>query len=314
MNKYNHNNKNTTKAPKPTTLVVSAEENGQELLTFLLAKLKNKSRNNVKSLLSFKAVSIDGRVTAQFNTPLVAGQTVAVATSPQNAIEDNSLPFSIIYEDESIIVIDKPHGLLSIATDKEKNNTAYRIANDYVKRTNPSGRVHIVHRLDRDTSGVLLLAKNEDIKQLLQDNWETATITRGYIAVVEGIPEQKKGTVHTWLKETATHFVYSSDDKSYGQEAITEYEVLRSNQEYSLLRINIKTGRKNQIRVHMKDIGNPIIGDKKYGGTKNPIKRLGLHSNLLELKNPQTGEIMRFEAKAPKGFYSCTSQRENTQT
>lgn len=206
----------------------------------------------------------------------------------------------ILYEDKEIIVINKPAKKLTIATDKEQNRTLYHEVREYIKKQNPKNKVFIVHRLDKDTSGVILFAKNEKLKKLLQDNWDYLTVKREYIAVVEGKPKHKKDIIKSYLAESKTLQVYSTDNPKKGKLAITEFEVIASNKSYSKLKINIKTGRKNQIRVHMSDIGCPIVGDKKYKSKTNPLNRLGLHASTLEIKHPITKKIMRFDAKVPK--------------
>lgn len=188
----------------------------------------------------------------------------------------------IIYEDKEFLVVNKPSGLLTISTDKEVFRTIYHEAREYVKKQNPKNKIFIVHRLDRDTSGVVVFVKNEKLKHLLQDNWEKAT-KREYIAIVCGCVKDKSGTLKSYLKEDRTFRVYSTNDKS-GALAITHYEVLESTKAYSLLRIKIDTGKKNQIRVQLSDFGHPIVGDKKYGSSKNPMGRMGLHAYSLELK------------------------------
>ena len=206
----------------------------------------------------------------------------------------------IIYEDKELLVINKPAKKLTIATTKEQNRTLYHEAREYIKKQNPRNKIFIVHRLDKDTSGVILLAKNEKIKKLLQDNWDYLCINREYNAIVEGKPEKKHDIIKSYLLENKTLQVYSTNDSRKGKLAITEYEIMASNKSYSLLKINIKTGRKNQIRVHMSDIGCPIVGDKKYKAITNPLNRLGLHAKVLEIKHPVTKKIMKFEAKLPK--------------
>jgi 23S rRNA pseudouridine1911/1915/1917 synthase len=208
--------------------------------------------------------------------------------------------FNIIYEDNNIIVIDKPAGMLSVSTDKQSEQTAYRLVNDYL--SNKRQRVWIVHRLDRDTSGVMLFAKSERVKLTLQDNWDSMAIKRNYTAVVEGrvkIPERR---ITSWLKQTKTLLVYSSNRENDGKYAVTNYRVLKTAKNFSLLEITLETGRKNQIRVHMKDIGHPITGDKKYGAVKNPLHRIGLHASVLMIKHPVSGEEMKFEADVPDCF------------
>lgn len=210
----------------------------------------------------------------------------------------------IIYEDKDIIVVNKEHHLLTISNEKEKEHTLYHEVSDYLKKKNPKNKVFIIHRLDKDTSGVILFAKNQNIKRLYQDNWNNLVKKRGYIAIVEGVVKEKKGTIKSYLVENSTQLVYTTKDTKLGKLAITNYEVIQNNKEYSLVNIEIITGRKNQIRVHMKEFGHPIIGDKKYDSRKNPIRRLGLHANILIIENPITKKDMEFNAKIPKQFNS----------
>lgn len=296
------------KGQKPDTELISDVES--ELLPFLLDRLKGKSRNNVKSLLTHKEVVVNGKIVTRHDHRLYVGSKVTIRGQARGGAKNiPSKMLDIIYEDNEIIVIDKPAGLLSIATEREKENTAYRMLMEYVKSDDPNARVYIVHRLDRDTSGVLLIAKNEQIKHALQDNWNDNVIKRGYICVVEGMPKEKDGAIRSWLLETKTHLMYSSKTHGDGLEAITSYKVIEAGEKYALLDINLETGRKNQIRVHMKDMGNSIAGDKKYGAKTNPLRRLCLHANLLELTHPVTGAHLRFEAKLPKGFSSLIKEK-----
>lgn len=229
------------------------------------------------------------------------GQTVVVSLKADRSPAKNPL-LSIIYEDDEIIAINKPAGLLSIATDKETELTAYHILMDYEREKNIKNRVYIVHRLDRDTSGVLIIAKNEKMKLLLQDNWGDIVKERGYVAVVEGKLKEKSGTLKSWLKETKTHLIYSSNKPGDGLEAITNYQVLSEGENYSLISVDLETGRKNQIRVQLQDIGHSIAGDKKYSAETNPLKRLCLHANKLAFVHPTTKELMTFETPVPKEF------------
>ena len=263
------------------------------LLEFLLGTV-NKSRNSVKSILKNKAVRVDGTPVTQFDYRLRVGQTVSISGSKSVS---NSI---ILYEDAEIIVVNKPCGLLTIATDGEKEQTAYRMMTEHVRASDPKGRVFIVHRLDKDTSGLLLFAKNQKLKNALQDNWNELVRERGYMAIVEGATPKPADTIRSFLKETATHIMYSADS---GLEAVTEYQTVKSSNGYSLLELRLKTGRKNQIRVHMKELGTPVVGDKKYGSSKaNPLKRLGLHAHLLELTHPVTQKLLRFTAAVPTEF------------
>lgn len=270
------------------------------LIDFLRLNIKNKSKNNLKSNLKRGNVLVDGKVITKHDYFLKKGQTVIVKWSQINDKKEN---IDIIYEDESIIVINKPAGLLSISTATERTKTAYYLVSEYLKNKNPNNKVFIVHRLDRETSGVILFAKNEKMKNILQNNWDKLVIKRGYIALVEG-KVTKDGEVKSWLAENKKMIVYSTKNKNEGKYAITNYKVIKSNKEYSLLEVDIKTGRKNQIRVHMKDIGHSVAGDAKYGSNKNPLKRLGLHANILKIKNPLTSKIMEFEASIPNEFLS----------
>ena len=206
----------------------------------------------------------------------------------------------IIYEDKEIIVVNKPTHLLTIGTEDEKFNTLYYKVSEYVKKKHKSNKIFIVHRLDKDTSGIVLFAKTQEIKDALQDDWNNLCKNREYTAVVEGKVE-KSGRVEQYLKETKTLLTYVSKDKD-GKLAITNYEPIKTSKAYSVVKINIETGRKNQIRVAMNSINHPIVGDKKYGSTKNPVRRVCLHASLLEVKHPFKNYTFKFEAKLPKEF------------
>ena len=214
----------------------------------------------------------------------------------------NQPKITIIYEDNDIIVIDKPAGMLSVSTDKEAKHTAFRMINDYVKSKFKLNRIWIVHRLDRDTSGVMLFAKSEGVKLKLQENWDETATLRSYIAVVEGRVNAPERKITSWLKQTKTLLVYSSHRKGDGKIAVTNYKLLQTTNKYSLLEITLETGRKNQIRVHMKDIGHPVAGDKKYGAGSDPLRRMALHANKLTIKHPATGEELKFESPVPNCF------------
>ena len=270
-----------------------------QLLDFLFEVLKGQSRNSVKSVLSSKRVSIDGAPITQFDFKLYPGDTVIISATPMRKKTRSNLP--IIFENDEIIVINKPSGLLSIASDNEKSSTAYRMLSDYVQQKDKHNRIFVVHRLDEDTSGVLMVAKNPEIQKALQDNWNDLVSKRGYYAIVDGQMENKEGTIKSYLKKNAQNLMYSSKDKN-GQFSITHYKVIKENDKYSLLDVNIDTGRKNQIRVHLGDLGHNVIGDDKYGNPSNPLKRLGLHAYCLEITHPITKKKMKFTAPMPKEF------------
>ena len=206
----------------------------------------------------------------------------------------------IIYEDKELIAINKPSGLLTVSTDKEKEKTLYREVSDYEKKKYKSNKIYIINRLDKDTSGVVLFAKNQKLKKMFQDKWNELVKTRNYIAIVEGKTDTE-GTIKSWLKETKTFMTYSSAKENDGKLAITTYKKINGNNKYTLLNIEIFTGRKNQIRVHMKDINHPIVGDKKYG-SKITSKRMMLHANLLEVYHPINDKLYIFECDCPKVF------------
>ena len=203
----------------------------------------------------------------------------------------------IIYEDKELLVVNKPSKLLTIADNKERIKTLYHEVREYLHKKNQ--KVFIVHRLDKDTSGIVLFAKNEKLKRLLQDNWNT--YYREYIAVLEGNLKSNNGVIKCYLNETKTNLVYVSNSNN-GKLAITYYELLKYNKNYSLVKINIKTGRKNQIRASMSYIGNPIVGDKKYNSKLDSFKRLALHHSKLEITHPITKKILIFVSEVPKEF------------
>jgi 23S rRNA pseudouridine1911/1915/1917 synthase len=271
------------------------------LLEFLYASLPDRSRSSVKSLLAHHQVSVDYRVTTHYDHLLKPGQQVAVTWgkvqqgSPQKGL-------SILYEDASVIVVEKKAGLLSIATDREKERTAYRILSDQAKEADPRSRIFIIHRLDREASGIMVFAKSRAIQEIMQKSWQKDIIERIYNVIVEGIVEKDSGTITSWLKENKARIMYSSSTPDDGQRAVTHYHVLKRSSELTMLEVKLETGRKNQIRVHMKDLGHCIVGDKKYGSVNNPIERMGLHARVLAFRHPVTGDMLRFETPVPGSF------------
>ena len=271
-------------------MVFEVRENG-ELLKFMYEEVKGVPRGKIKSFLEHRQVSVNGLVTTKFNQALKAGDTVKISTG-EGTRETRGI--KIIYEDEWIVAVNKPAGLLTVATDSEKLKTAYALLSE-----NRRGKLFVVHRLDRDTSGVLLFAKSAEIKEKLQEDWNDRILLREYLAVCEGNFEKKKGVCKSNIAENSAHIMYSGKE---GKLAITEYEVLRENADYSYVKLNLRTGRKNQIRVHMKELGNPGVGDKKYGSTKNPIGRLGLHAVRLGFIHPVSGEELIVKADPERKF------------
>ena len=281
----------------------------EELLTFLLAKI-NTSRNNVKSLLTNHQVIINGAVITQYNFMLSKDDEVKISKKPmldskkEQPRKKESKKFftiNIIYEDKDFIAIDKPQGLLSVESDKESTETAYHYVLNYLQSKNKTLRPFILHRIDKETSGVLIFAKDVKIHSMMKMNWNSYVKTREYAAIVEGHFDQKEGTITSYLKENQNNLIYSTKDPS-GEYAITNYKVVKENPLYSLVKVDIETGRKNQIRVHMKESGHSIIGDEKYGFTKNPLKRLGLHASKLEFIHPISKELIEIKAPVPNIF------------
>jgi len=297
------------KAPRHDKYVVDKPSG---LLQFLIDQLQGKSRTTVKSLLAHRQVKVDHQAVTHFDYPLEPGQVVEVYYGwvPE---ETKYKGIRILFEDPWIIVIEKEAGLLSIATAKEKLQTAYSILSYHVKKENPSNKIFVIHRLDRDTSGIMVFAKNQEVQSTLQKAWQESVMERTYVAVVEGEVEKEKGTIRSFLMENKAFVMYSSNKPGEGDEAITHYKLLKRNPQYSLLEVELETGRKNQIRVHMKEIGHPVIGDKKYGSSVNPIGRTGLHARVLAFIHPVTGEEIRYETAVPQKFLKLFAHDENDQ-
>lgn len=279
---------------------VQASDESDELLQFLFDKMSHKSRNAVKSVLGRGQVVVNGKPQTQFNFPLTVGDVVKVHTRVASD-EVQLTGMRILFEDAHIIVIEKDAGLLTIASSNEREMTAYRQLMDYVKSIQEKNRIFIVHRLDRDTSGVMLFAKSKEMQQTLQNNWHEIVPKRAYVALVEGAV-RKDGTITNWLKENKAFVMYSSRRPNDGQKATTHYKVLKKNKANSLLEVHLETGRKNQIRVHMQDLGHPIVGDRKYGAVTKPIGRLGLHAHKIAFTHPVTKKFLTFESKIPVSF------------
>ncbi|MEK4343856.1 MULTISPECIES: RluA family pseudouridine synthase [Paenibacillus] len=298
--KLNHKAK-APAAPKSFTV-----NEPSELLPFLLLHITGRGRNAIKSILSRGQVAVNGKVVTQHNFQLHPGQTVTIDQEKPVQVAE-MIGLTIVHEDDDLIIIQKDAGLLSIATAEENELTAYRQLMEHVRISNPKNRIFVVHRLDRDTSGVMMFAKSERIQQALQTTWKDTVKERSYVALVEGAVKRPEGTVSSWLKETSTLKMYSSPHEGDGLHAITHYKLIQANRHFSLLEVKLETGRKNQIRVHMADIGHPIAGDKKYGAETKTVGRLGLHARVLSFIHPTTGELMTFESPIPKTFLKYTA-------
>lgn len=253
------------------------------------------TKTKIKSLLKYKNIMIDGKVPLHFDMVLKKGQVVEISKE-KKVTKINTI--DIIYEDKDYLVVNKPSGMLTISTEKEKNRTLYHMVREYIHGKRNREKIFIVHRLDRETSGLVLFCKNEELRDKLQENWENVAIRREYVAIVSGILEKKKERLVAYLKENKANLVYVSKNKE-GKQAITNYEVIKENRN-SLLKILIETGRKNQIRVQLNEIGHPILGDKKYGNIKG--KRLLLCANRLDIRDPRTKKVLSFEINVPREF------------
>ena len=273
---------------------IKVKEN-DELLEYLYKHL-DMSKKKIKSLLTHGNIYINHNKITQYNFKVYKDMEIMISFK-----NNSDLLFDIIYEDDYIIVVNKPSGLLTIATQKEKEKTLYHYVREYLKKKNKNNKVFIVHRLDQDTSGVVLFAKDQKTKDKLQKNWNELVKVREYKAVVLGKLKKKQDKLIHYLKETKTNLVYITKNQA-GKEAITNYMVMKGNKNYSMLTIHIETGRKNQIRVQLAHIGNPILGDHKYGVKNKQFSRLYLHANKLKIFYPILRKEMTFEAKIPEEF------------
>ena len=280
------------------TFVVKKETT---LLAFVMEKLPKQSERNCRRIIANHQVAVGGAPISLFSAELYPEDEVTIAWEPIRKKKRRDLP--IIYEDDHLLAIDKPSGLLSVASDKEKKATAYRMMSDYVSMKDRSKRLFVVHRLDEDTSGVLLFAKDRATQEKLQKHWNDVVTKRGYYAIVEGEMEKKEDTLRNYLFEDKTNLMRVAHGKS-GKLAVTSYKVIAEKGGYSLLDVDIKTGRKNQIRVQLGHIGHYVAGDDKYGEPANPLKRLGLHAYELMIVSPIDGRSIELKSPMPTAFKS----------
>lgn len=291
---------------KPTSYAVETPET---LLASLLTHLPNKKRKLLKAVLRDRQVRVDGETVTQFDHPLKPGQRVEVFWE-RVLQEKHPRELNIVFIDEDLIVINKPSGLLTISAGKESRRTAYSMLHNYVKTEDPENKLFVVHRLDRETSGLLLFARSEPVKRAIQENWKTTIGERTYVGVVEGRLDPPKGTVNSWLRESKALITYSSQQPDGGRNAVTHYKKITGNEDFTLVQFNLETTVKHQIRVHMQDMKHPIMGDAKYGATTDPIKRMGLHAKVLAFVHPVTGKKCRFDTGIPNQFMKlCTLKK-----
>lgn len=293
--------------PKNDTVLRVNEET--LLLPFLIAKLGGMTRTSAKLLLSHRQVLINRTVQTRHDTPLHVGDEVTILTGKGN-IELKHPKLKIIYEDDHLIVVDKKEGLLTVAAHPgSAEMTVFSILKNYVRKQNPRNGIFVVHRLDRETSGVLVFAKSPELQHYMREYWRQLVTKRTYIAVVEGEMDEPKGTIRSWFTEDKKNaVVYSSPVDDGGDLAITHYETISSSEHegqiYSHLELHLETGRTNQIRVHLASKGHPVVGDRKYGhgNETSPIDRLCLHAKVLEFIHPATEQVVHFESPVPKTF------------
>lgn len=269
------------------------------LLEFLLNEMKQ-SRSKVKATLAGHGIKVDGKMVSQFDYPLKPGMTISISKSKKNNTF-KSRWIKIVYEDRWIVVIEKQAGILSMAAGHKSLNVK-SVLDDYFQKTHQKCRAHVVHRLDRDTSGLMVYAKDIDTEQALEHDWHQIVFDRRYVAVVSGEMKEDEGTVSNWLKDNKAYVTYSSPTDNGGKYAVTHYRTLNRTTDHSLVEFKLETGRKNQIRVHCQDLGNPVCGDVKYGDGNDPLHRLCLHAYMLCFYHPVTGEPLEFSTPIPTAF------------
>ena len=271
------------------------------LLEWMLSALPG-SKTKIKAILQGHGIKVDGKQVTQFDFPLKPGMKVSVSKSKKNDTF-KSRYVNIVYEDRWLVVIEKKIGILSMAAGHSSLNVK-SVLDDYFKRTRQKCTAHVVHRLDRDTSGLMIYAKDMQTEQLLERDWHGTVFDRRYVAVVSGEMEEDEGTIANWLKDNAAYVTYSSPVDNGGKYAVTHFHTLKRTTEHSLVEFRLETGRKNQIRVHTSDMGHPVCGDVKYGNGDDPLHRLCLHAYVLCFYHPVTGKPMEFETPIPAQFRS----------
>lgn len=300
--------RNQNRKPPVNDRIVRRENSSDEtvmLMDFVARMMPDHGRSDIKKWLKYGHILVNGNPSSAFNTPVNPGDMVELNLI-RPFVTFSHPRLKLVYEDDDILIVEKGYGLLSVGTGKSsasksgKEVTAYNILKDYVKKQNPMNKVFVVHRLDRDTSGLMMFAKNMDAQTSMQHNWNNMVISRKYVALVEGVMREQTGVVKSNLEENSSFSVYSSNEG--GKPALTRYKVLQRGKRHTLVEFELETGRKNQIRVHASDMGHPIVGDRKYGGHSSPIHRLALHARTLRFAHPITKQYMEFESPVPPKF------------
>ena len=269
------------------------------LLEWLLANVKQ-SKSKIKATLQNRGIMVNKKIVTQFNYELHAGDKISVSTSKKND-QFQSRYVKLLYEDRYIVVIEKAQGILSMEAGHESLNVK-KVLDDYFKKSKQKCTAHVVHRLDRDTSGLMIYAKDMQAEQILEHEWHNIVYDRRYVAVLSGIMEDDSGTISNWLKDNKAYVTYSSPFDNGGKYAVTHFSVLKRSNSHSLVEFKLDTGRKNQIRVHAADMNHPVCGDNKYGNGDNPLRRLCLHAYMLCFYHPITRQPMEFSTYIPAGF------------
>lgn len=270
-----------------------------QLLDFLIAADIKTSRNATKALLAKKLIKVNGKLQTKYNFDLNPGDVISIIKNDAKRDPKKLDGLTVIFEDEHFIVVDKEARLLSVSTGRDTDKTAYNIVNRYIKSTNPKGRAFVLHRLDRETSGLMVYAKTSKVQEVVQQKWVEIIDNKSQIVVVEGRPSPEKETITAWLTENKNFQVFANNFDNGGQKSVTHYETIESNGRYTMLKLTLDTQRKNQARVHMQHIGHSIVGDKKYGASNNPIKRVAIHADELIINHPYTGESLEFRSNIP---------------
>lgn len=294
------NTNNTYKTQGGDNLVITVKENAP-LLEYLINNV-SESRSKLKATLQGRGIAVNGRMVTQFDYQLKAGDKIIISRhKKQNQFKSRYV--KIVYEDRWLVVVEKNIGILSMAAGHSSLNVK-SVLDDYFLKSRQKCRAHVVHRLDRDTSGLMVYAKDIETEQILEHNWHQIVYDRRYVAVVSGEMEQNNGTIANWLKDNKAYITYSSPTDNGGKYAVTHFQVLNRTTEHSLVEYKLETGRKNQIRVHSVDMGHPVCGDMKYGNGDDPLHRLCLHAYMLCFTHPVTGEPMEFSTPIPTAFRS----------
>lgn len=296
--------------------ILTFSNRGEEtlpLMEFISGSMPDAKRNDIKKWLKYGHLSVEGNVTTAFDAPVAPGATVDINLSRPFPVFKHPR-IELVYEDEDVLVINKGYGVLSVGTNShKKEETAFDIMREWVKRQDIRNKLYVVHRLDRHTTGLMMFAKSERAHDVLRHNWNNIILERLYVAVLEGYLEQDKGFVKSRLAENSQFVVYSTDAPGEGRLAVTNYEVLRRGNGYTLAHFSLDTGRKNQIRVHASDMGHPIAGDRKYGAKTSPVNRLALHAQTLRFAHPVTKKDMNFQTPIPLAFEKVVRGSRKTQ-